>query len=581
MPGKRLVLIAVLWASTLLPHRAAAASPEAGFLYPEGKVSVQAESLRLIGRPAGGQAVLRLTSAGKTITLKVPAPDGIFARRIRLGVGPNRVELLDDAGRSLDSVEIRRLEPGRSKPEDGEAPLFRLHPKDDHAGRCESCHEKPEPDGGYPARAEAASCITAECHTEYPSAPFPHGPIQQGNCTGCHDPHGTTKPFFLKALRSDLCFSCHEELPAEFARRVVHAPVAEGDCLACHDPHGSDLDFHLKRHTIRELCAGCHGDDVSRHKVLHGPVASGGCTTCHNPHVSDHPGLLFEKGNELCLTCHAVRRSEFEREHVHKPVRKDCTTCHDPHGTDFPFHLRPTPGKDPGRPGEPFMTRFCLSCHREKDPELVRAVETAPVPHEPVRRGECLECHTPHSTNFRRQLKKSPRELCFSCHEEMARHITESRIQHGPVAKGCCPDCHQVHGGVNRKLLADRFERVPARRFEPERVALCFNCHERRVFTDEKNTETGFRDGNRNLHYWHVNRTIIRSCDICHDIHASNQDRHMRSVAVFKDRYRFTIDYTATPDGGTCVTNCHRPARHRYQRNTGREAGNPSRGGTP
>ena len=89
----------------------------------------------------------------------------------------------------------------------------------------------------------------------------------------------------------------------------------------------------------------------------------------------------------------------------------------------------------------------------------------------------------------------------------------------------------------------------------------CFDCHDERLVLDAISTETGFRNGKENLHYFHVNREKGRTCRACHQEHGSNQPKHIRSVVPF-GRWEMKLDYTITETGGGCSTGCHVPKKY-------------------
>lgn len=71
-------------------------------------------------------------------------------------------------------------------------------------------------------------------------------------------------------------------------------------------------------------------------------------------------------------------------------------------------------------------------------------------------------------------------------------------------------------------------------------------------------TATGFRDGDRNLHYLHVNRQKKgRSCRACHDMHASTQPFQLRERVKF-GRWLMPLNFKKTETGGSCSTGCHK-----------------------
>ena len=129
---------------------------------------------------------------------------------------------------------------------------------------CLSCHDKP---------------VTMEEELELPDMDsllrmeFKHGPIQEGNCSACHDPHGSEvfsilrepypKRFYSKwqPTNYSLCFRCHEESAFTDARTDSLTEFRNGDqnlhflhvnrdrkgrtCRACHETHASAYPHHL------------------------------------------------------------------------------------------------------------------------------------------------------------------------------------------------------------------------------------------------------------------------------------------------------------------------------------------------
>ena len=87
----------------------------------------------------------------------------------------------------------------------------------------------------------------------------------------------------------------------------------------------------------------------------------------------------------------------------------------------------------------------------------------------------------------------------------------------------------------------------------------------------ETTTVTDFRDGSRNLHFVHVNKTRKgRTCRACHETHASRRPNHIRESVPFGN-WQLPVNYEKTDDGGSCAPGCHRPETY------SRTAGNASR----
>ena len=81
--------------------------------------------------------------------------------------------------------------------------------------------------------------------------------------------------------------------------------------------------------------------------------------------------------------------------------------------------------------------------------------------------------------------------------------------------------------------------------------------------------QDGFRDGDLNLHWVHVNREKGRTCRACHEVHASSNPFHIRdSVPFGRDKWELPINYEINDTGGSCAPGCH--SAQIYSRESGR-----------
>ncbi|MHC4217382.1 MAG: cytochrome c3 family protein [Planctomycetota bacterium] len=344
----------------------------------------------------------------------------------------------------------------------------------------------------------------------------------------------------------------------------------EGDCTGCHDPHGSEHRLMLIKEATRELCVTCHDPEPFDQAHVHGPVVVGACVVCHEPHSGSHEKLLTKAPRRLCIECHQETAPQgAAARHQHRPMADGCTTCHDPHASDTRFQLH-DPAPD-----------LCFSCHDG----IRNLVSSAAVVHGPTLHDDsCVGCHDPHFTRLPYLQKATQPTLCLDCHdrqietadgrelEDMATLLAENPNHHGPIREGSCTACHQPHAAEHFRLLFMEYPTEFYAPFQVERYALCFSCHLADLVQDRSGTGlTGFRDEDLNLHWLHVNQEKGRTCRACHEVHASKRPFHIRDAVPFGSTgWMLEINYTQNAVGGACTPACH--ATRTYRR-SGPETG--------
>ncbi len=180
-------------------------------------------------------------------------------------------------------------------------------------------------------------------------------------CVACHDAHQSDYPKRLLAWPpSQVCFGCHDRrvqagetslidmkgwVDAHPDAGMRHGPVQEGQCPACHEPHGTD-NFRILKGSYPQalyvpfspkefgLCFGCH----DRRLVEQSPLPAG-------PPSPAPPAWAGPDGGQR-LTRDGVTgfRNGDENLHVRHVNKIDkgrtCRLCHDVHASDQPHHLR-------------------------------------------------------------------------------------------------------------------------------------------------------------------------------------------------------------------------------------------------
>jgi predicted CXXCH cytochrome family protein len=363
-------------------------------------------------------------------------------------------------------------------------------------------------DDNAPPTTIEGGCVTSECHAATLLGTFKHGPTAQQQCRECHRLVDEQKHRFeMVEPEPDLCYRCHDR-PA-------------------------DTPF------------------------THGPVALGWCTVCHDPHSAPNSFMLLEAPPKLCFTCHSVMKEHVQSARAQHAVieQEGCTACHDPHRGDFKYQLKT---EVPG---------LCLDCHEP----IGEIIDTAIVAHEPVTTDrKCLNCHNPHGSDVPMILVDVEMNLCLDCHDrpmvtpsgpiiDMKSWIESNPERHGPIRESFCTGCHQPHGAQNFRILEHEFPRKFYSPFSLENYALCFECHEETIVLDERTTTlTGFRNGDKNLHYLHVNQEKGRTCRACHEVHAGTKPKRIKDFVPFGE-WEYPVNFEINEDGGRCTPGCHVP----------------------
>lgn len=310
----------------------------------------------------------------------------------------------------------------------------------------------------------------------------------------------------------------------------------------------------------QDNCMECHADLVQK-KVVH-PITETGCEFCHAATGEKHPGKnegfkLQASYPDMCTNCHDSKNT---MESVHSPVEEgDCSICHDPHGSGYPSLIL-----------DVFTENACLDCHYVET-EFVETV------HGPVMDGNCQECHDPHQTHYEYQLKKERVELCMGCHSEevesgdrkirdISPALASGNVIHKPIKDESCSSCHTPHSGDYPYLLEAMYPVKQYAEATIENFELCFNCHNQELITEpETVTATNFRNGNKNMHYLHIQGNRGRNCNLCHNAHGAPND-HMLENAVMFGKWEMPMGLELTKNGGSCATGCHK--RLEYSRVT-------------
>ena len=205
---------------------------------------------------------------------------------------------------------------------------------------------------------------------------------------------------------------------------------------------------------VLDTCLGCHARDFEKANIRRSEHTLNdiACTSCHSIHHSPVAKfLLAKKQNELCYSCHAPIRAQFEMPSKHRVNEGfvECSDCHNPHGS---FAATWGMGQR-GHMVDQALTNEtpCLKCHVDKRGPFVYE-------HPSVRVEGCQACHRPHgSMNAKLLTRPVVFTLCLECHNgggtgtrnkgvdiQTARHnLLDPKFQR-------CTTCHvRIHGSSN------------------------------------------------------------------------------------------------------------------------------------
>lgn len=298
------------------------------------------------------------------------------------------------------------------------------------------------------------------------------------------------------------------------------------------------------------LAKGCHLDLV-KVKYVHATTIED-CSCCHTLVGTDHPAkpgneyILASNITGLCENCH---KSKEEAEHIHVPYEgKNCLACHAAHSSNQNHLMKLVNGKS-----------VCISCHD--------VIGHDTIIHGPVVQGDCTACHLGHSSDIDKLLIVEGKKLCLTCHSKTIKtkdkeilNIAEKmkKIFIHPPAKTRCNGCHLAHKSKNNALLKDKFIRTNYVNTVLESFYLCIKCHQDEFITEEfTSLFTNFRNGTKNLHYLHITKKKGRNCNLCHDVHGSNNKRLINDQAKYGD-WSFNLNFVKESNGGSCTPACHK-----------------------
>ncbi len=209
------------------------------------------------------------------------------------------------------------------------------YPVKDSCISCHSPHSTPNPAMlSAPVPDLCANCHPNEV-AQGQKATARHSLATTGKaCLNCHGPHVADNAKLLPKPQMELCLGCHDkELDTKTGKiqnmksfmetnKSGHGPVRSGDCTACHNPHGTDYwrmlvkyypsDFYTSYSDGKyALCFSCHSKAAfSDRRTRTATSFRNGDLNLHFVHVNK-----ITKGR-TCRACHEVHADTGLAHHV-------------------------------------------------------------------------------------------------------------------------------------------------------------------------------------------------------------------------------------------------------------------------
>jgi predicted CXXCH cytochrome family protein len=194
---------------------------------------------------------------------------------------------------------------------------------------CLTCHDV-HASNHTATLVQAAPDLCFSCHeatkAQVAQATHQHSPVMKDqSCTTCHAAHNSELTSLMKDLPVTVCMSCHDKKIDGYVAAVpevsdrtmfMHGPIADGQCSGCHAAHGGGRP-QLLTHTLTrslyqpfaraqfELCFSCHDDRVALHEQADGITKfRDGNRNLHFVHANEG-----ERGRN-CRVCHATHAAK-------------------------------------------------------------------------------------------------------------------------------------------------------------------------------------------------------------------------------------------------------------------------------
>ena len=203
---------------------------------------------------------------------------------------------------------------------------------------CSSCHDPHSSNNKHQLTSTSETICRKcheKIYKKVDAVTYKHPPVEgKQKCYYCHDVHGSSYENNLKISPLTLCLRCHDKpiIGSDGKdyniNKIVtkslykHGPIKDGNCSGCHDPHGSEFYKLLKKSFPKdfytsydpkkyESCFECHDGSLAKDKLT---TTS---TNFRNGNLNLHYVHVNREKGRTCRACHEIHAGNLPK-HIRK-----------------------------------------------------------------------------------------------------------------------------------------------------------------------------------------------------------------------------------------------------------------------
>lgn len=210
--------------------------------------------------------------------------------------------------------------------------------------------------------------------------------------------------------------------------------------------------------------------------------------------AAEHPvPLPKDVQDKNCLECH---EDKTKGKAVHSAIAMGCSTCHNVKSDGTTTTVELVAPKN----------ELCFTCHEKSKEEVL---------HQPYEKGQCVTCHSPHSSDFPKQTRAEGNALCLACHAD--RRVTGDKVELFASQEISA----QEFEGIPKILPNDKaqighpFASHPvsgmADPTNPAQKISCMSCHEQHASSQQSLIRTAKNEKNGDI------------CNACHQAYEAQR----------------------------------------------------------